>query len=425
MKRLYFFLAFICLYPGCYCQNSITSDNIFDFFVEIEQNTKYYKSLWNTDLYGPILFVDPKSRVAYSNYPESSGILKQEGEIYTGILPENINVANTALNWDGRCWAMIMLPLPENKQERLDLLSHELFHRSQTLLGFKLNNPENNHLEQKVGRMYLLMELEALRQALLSKSEPELNRNLGNALSLRNHRYEIYQNAKSNENSLELNEGIATYTGIIMSGRDDDQLQEYFTHKIKEFYEYPTFVRSFAYLTTPLYGILLKRSLPDWNHHVDSTTNLTDFFIKSFGIDIPDDPGIETLNQYGYTKIKVDETEREERISKLIIEYRERFIKQPHLEISLEKMSISFDPRNIMPLEGHGNIYPALRLSDNWGILTVTNGALLGTSWDKITVSEPTSIQKNLVTGDGWTLNLNDGYSVQKNMTDNNYSLRK
>jgi hypothetical protein len=425
MKRIYFILTLICLYPECYCQNIVTSNKINEFFVEIKKNTKDHKSLWNTDLYGPILFVEPKSRVVYSNYPDSSGILKQEGEIFSGILPANINVANTALNWAGRCWAMIMLPLPENKQERLDLLSHELFHRSQALLGFKLNNPENNHLEQKEGRMYLLMELEALRQALLSKSKSEENMNLANALYLRNHRYKIYPNARLNENYLELNEGLATYTGIIMSGRDEIQLEEYFTDKINEFHEYPTFVRSFAYLTTPLYGVILKKSISDWNLKVDSSANLTDFFIKSFGIDVPDDSGMETLNKYGYSKINQEETIREEKINQLKTEYRERFIEQPHLEISLEKMSISFDPRNIMPIEGYGNVYPTLRLTDNWGILTVTNGALLGTNWNKITVSEPTSINKNLVTGNGWTLELIDGYSVQKNVSDNNYSLRK
>jgi hypothetical protein len=425
MKRIYFILTLICLYPECYCQNIVTSNKINEFFVEIKKNTKDHKSLWNTDLYGPILFVEPKSRVVYSNYPDSSGILKQEGEIFSGILPANINVANTALNWAGRCWAMIMLPLPENKQERLDLLSHELFHRSQTLLGFKLNNPENNHLEQKEGRMYLLMELEALRQALLSKSKSEENMNLANALYLRNHRYKIYPNARLNENYLELNEGLATYTGIIMSGRDEIQLEEYFTDKINEFHEYPTFVRSFAYLTTPLYGVILKKSISDWNLKVDSSANLTDFFTKSIGIDVPDDAGMEILNKYGYSKINQEETIREEKINQLKTEYRERFIEQPHLEISLEKMSISFDPRNIMPIEGYGNVYPTLRLTDNWGILTVTNGALLGTNWNKITVSEPTSINKNLVTGNGWTLELIDGYSVQKNVSDNNYSLRK
>lgn len=147
-------------------QDKISSDTIRSYFREIKANTNHYKNLWNIDLYGPILLVDPKSRIVYSNFPDSAGLLKQDGKIFSGILPTNINIANTAINWSGKSWAMIMLPLPQNKPERLDLLSHELFHRSQPLLGFKINNPANSHLDQKEGRIYLRLELEALRQVM-------------------------------------------------------------------------------------------------------------------------------------------------------------------------------------------------------------------------------------------------------------------
>jgi hypothetical protein len=406
-------------------QNKISRDTISIYFREIKANTDYYKDLWNIDLYGPILLVDSESRIVYSNFPDSTGILKQNGEIFSGILPNNVNIANTAINWSGKSWAMIMLLLPENKHERLDLLSHELFHRSQPMLGYKMNNPDNNHLDQKEGRVYLRLELEALRQALVAKSKSEINRNLANALYFRNHRYSIYQNAKSSENSLELNEGLATYTGIFMSGRDNKQIEDYFENKITEFQNYPTFVRSFAYLTIPLYGTLLSRSDKYWNKQIDNNTNLTDFFIKSFNLRIPANLDAAIIKQYGFMKINADETKREERIKQLTAAYKTKFIEQPHLEIRFEKMSVSFDPRNIMPIEGYGTVYPTLRVSDNWGILTVSNGALLGANWDKITVSEPTLINTDKVVGNGWTIDLNSGYFIEKNSSDNNYSLKK
>jgi len=304
-------------------------------------------------------------------------------------------------------------------------LSHELFHRSQQALGFKMSNPANSHLDKKEGRVYLRLELEALRQALTAKSKSEINRHLTNAVYFRNHRYSAYKDAKASENLLELNEGLASYTGIYMSGRDNSQLLEYFENKITAFQNYPTFVRSFAYLTTPLYGILLSRSDKYWNQQTDSNTNLTDFFIKSFNLNIPDTIGEEIMNQYGLPDINTFETKREERIKQLTLEYKAKFIEQPHLEIRFEKMSVSFDPRNTMPIEGFGTVYPTLRVSDNWGILTVSNGALLGTNWDTISVSEPTLITKDKVAGDGWTIDLNSGYIVEKNSSDKNYSLKK
>jgi hypothetical protein len=404
-------------------QDEKSSDEIKSYFKEIKTNTNRYKKLWKIDLYGPILLVDPKTRAVYSNFPDSLGVLKQVDGIYSGILPNNINIANTAINWNGKTWAMIMLPLPGNKMERLDLLSHELFHCSQPLLGYKMSNPENNHLDQKDGRVYLRLELEALKMALLAKSKSEIYLNLTNALYFRIHRYSIYPNAKSNENSLELNEGIASYTGIIMSNRDNNQILAYFENKITEFQSYPTFVRSFAYLTTPIYGFLLMKSDKYWNRQIDNNTNLTDFFINSFNLDIPENIGVEIKDLYGYSKINSDETLREEKNKKLISEYKIKFIEQTHLEIRLEKMSVSFDPRNIMPIEGYGTVYPALRISDNWGILTASNGALLSTNWDKVTVSEPTSIDKDKVIGNGWIIELNNGYTIEKNSSDKNFSL--
>jgi len=88
-------------------------------------------------------------------------------------------------------------------------------------------------------------------------------------------------------------------------------------------------------------------------------------------------------------------------------------------------MSISFDPRNIIPLEDKGSVYPTLRVSDNWGILTVTDGALIESNWSKVTVSSPTSINADKASGNGWTLDINKGYILEKNTATGNFILKK
>jgi hypothetical protein len=40
---------------------------------------------------------------------------------------KKINIANTAMNWSGKRWAMIMLPLSQDKNERLGLLAMNPF----------------------------------------------------------------------------------------------------------------------------------------------------------------------------------------------------------------------------------------------------------------------------------------------------------
>lgn len=44
----------------------------------------------------------------------------------------------------------------------------------------------------------------------------------------------------------------------------------------------------------------------------------------------------------------------------------------------------------MVPIEDKGTVYPNIRVTDKWGILTVENGALMSPNWDKISISNPT-----------------------------------
>ena len=407
---------------------STYEDSIATYFNEIKVETKKYQQLWGPDLYGPILLVNPNSRQIFSNFSDSVGILRRDGKIYSGVLPNETNIANTAINWNGRRWAMIMLPLPINKLDRINLLAHELFHVSQPSLGYKLFNTENNHLDQKNGRIYLRLELEALKKAVQTTNEIEQKTHLTNALIFRKYRYSLYPGADTTENLLELNEGIAEYTGFAISGRTKKQSAEHFVQSINSFLKNPTFVRSFAYQTIPIYGYLLVNTKKDWNREITVETKLTGYFLKAFDISLPDDLKKTTdliLNQYNGEVIISEEKAREKKTNELIAEYKSKFITQPHFELVFEQMNVSFDPRNIMPIEDKGTIYPNIRVSDNWGILTVENGALMSSRWDKISVTVPIKIENKNISGDGWSLELKQGYTLTKDERNGNYKLIK
>ena len=403
-------------------------DSIPVFFKEIKAATKKNTNLWNKDLYGAMLLVDPQTRQLYANEPDTDGILKPNGSIYSGILPDNINIANTSINWSGKRWAMIMIPLPQNKQDRINLLAHELFHSAQPSLGFALNNTENNHLDQRDGRIYLRLELEALKKAIQSSSEKELLQHLTNALTFRKYRYTLYDGANTTENQLELNEGIAEFTGVIISDRNKRQVTMFFVDGINSFLTNPTFVRSFAYYTTPVYGYILYNKDEDWNKKISIETDLTNYFINAFNINIPTDLRKTTesiSDDYSGQIIIQEETKREEKTKKLIAEYKLKFIEQPHFEIQFEKMNVSFDPRNIIPIEDKGTIYPNIRVTDLWGILTVENGALMSPKWDKISITNPIKTEDKMIIGDGWILQLTDGYTIKKDETGNSKLTKK
>ncbi len=397
------------------------------YFEEVRVAERQHFDLWNRDMYGPILLVDPSTRQVYSNFPDGGGALSRDGDVYTGHLPEDINIANTKVHWNGREWAMVMLPLPDNKEDRINLLAHELFHVAQPSLGFRGYSPDNNQLDEKDGRIYLRLELEALRQALEATSTSEMKRHVADALTFREYRYQLYPGAGITENLLELNEGMAEYTGAMIAGRDKNEALYHFEKSINDFVRYPTYVRSFAYVTTPTYGYLLRTIDKYWNKDISGPINLTDYFVSAFGVSIPTDLKAAVArieDQYDGEAVIAEETAREAARRQLLSRYTSAFVEKPHFILNFESMKISFDPRNLVPLGNSGTVYPTIRVTDNWGILDVENGALMSPKWDMITVSMPTKIDGGNISGDGWTLTLDSRYTlVHDNM--GNYRLAR
>ncbi len=390
--------------------------------------TKENGKLWNHQLYGPLLFVNKDNRTIIANEPDTKGILTKNGEVYTGILPNGINISNTAFDWNGKRWSMVMLPLPKNYNERLNLLIHELFHRIQPEIGFaNLIIKQSNHLDNLNGRIFLKLELEALKKALMSDNDAVRQKHIRDALLFRHYRYKLHPGAKETENTLEINEGLAEYTGSILSDRTDEKLKKHYIKAINNFYNNPTFVRSFAYVTIPVYGYLMNLKDKNWNKGISKSTNLTDLITKFFNVTIPVDlkDMINSIKvDYGFNKISTFEIKRADERKKLIAEYEMKFIKNPALTIKFVNMNISFDPRNIMPFKNLGTVYPNIRITDNWGILTVeSGGALLGKNWQKVTVSKPTEITDKIIKGDGWKLGLNKNWKLIK--IGKNFTLKK
>lgn len=367
---------------------------------------------WNKEIYGPILFIDPSTRIFYANTNNANKSFHRIGTFYRDTLPPDMNIANTAIDWDNKRWSMVMLPLPLEKTARYTLVIHELFHRLQPEIGFeKMQESENGHLDTYQGRLLLRLELEALDKAL---DGPERSKHMQNALFFREKRQKT-QEIKNAENALELNEGLAEYTATMLSGRNSDEMKSHLRQSKTVFLSNPTFVRSFAYQTVPFYGYLLSLNHPNWHKEIKANTHLTDFFIKAFQTDIDMDRSLKEVDKqygYGYQRIENEEMEREKMRLEKIAKLKHKFVEGPTLELSFLNMNISFDPRNITPLENLGTVYPHVKIIDDWGILTVENGALIPSDWSKVIVTAPTLIKDVIVEGDGWKLELEPKWKI-------------
>ena len=280
---------------------------ISETFLQVDSLLKIdHGKFWNHQLHGPIIMVHPETRMLYANQNNKSNTFTKTDDLYVGTLPKELNIANTALNWDNERWTMILLPLPTDKTTRNSLVIHELFHRIQPEIGFdNLPEPNNGHLDTYEGRTLLKLELEALKDALDADNESQRNIHLKNALIFRDKR-QSSEERKAAENSLEINEGMAEYTALMLGGRNKEETKQHLLNSIDQFYLNPTFVRSFAYQTVPVYGYLLSSKNKNWHQAISKDTDLTHYFINSFAIEIPKNVSYENVaneNSYNYKNI--------------------------------------------------------------------------------------------------------------------------
>jgi hypothetical protein len=371
-----------------------------------------------------MLLVDPGTRAVFANQPDSENQLRRTGGVFTGKLPDNINIANTAADWAGLKWTMIMLPLPEDRHRRAALLSHEMWHRIQDQLGLPASGATNSHLDTRDGRVLLQLEWRALAAALSFTGE-EQQQAITDAGMFRARRRQIFPNAAKEERAMEMSEGLAEYTGVKLSGSAD--LPRFAIEGLlKDAPSRQTFVRSFAYATGPAYGILLDQSLGDrWREKLRPTDHLDALLLDARRIKLSaglKDAAEERAPHYGSEELALAEDRREQSRRDLEKTYRARLVEGAVLTIPLHKMNMQFNPGNLVPLGDRGTVYPNIRIVDSWGVLDVTeNGALLSGDFSRVTVPAPKHQDGRPIEGDGWKLQLTEGWSLAPGQRSGDY----
>ncbi len=369
--------------------------------------------LWGVSLCGPMMFVDPQSRAIVANQQDPQGLLKPEGTVFVGTIAPEVNVANTAVEWAGLRWTQLIWPLPADAAVRATLLMHESFHRVQPQLRAAApREADNAHLDSLEGRYLMQLEWRALARALSEPKQPQARAAARDALLFRARRHELFANAAAEETALELNEGVAEYTGVRVGHATSEARLQSALRDLHAHAADPSFVRSFAYATGPAYGLLLDRWAPDWRRRIGPQEGfgallgavLTSAGKKGAKLEA-------AAARYDGAVLLAAETARDARRQATLREYRQRFISGPVLVIRLVRMSVQFDPRNLQPLDDVGTVYPYLRISDDWGVLEA-RGALLKPDWSEVIVPGPITTEGNTARGEGWSLTLNRGWRL-------------
>jgi len=324
-------------------------------------------------------------------------------------------------------WVIIMWPLPTDLHSRGVLMMHESWHRIQSDIGLPLADPNLDHLDQMQARYWLQLEWRALRIALL-KTGAERTRAIEDALLFRRQRHQLYPKEASAETVLEMHEGMAEYTGIKLSGMSDGEQLLYAAKNLEQQPpQISSFLRTFAYLSGPPYGLLLDAAGKTWRPDAKPTTNLGALLADAYQIKLPDlsTDEVETRTvRYQGKELKAKEQERDTKRQKEIAQAKARYVDGPILILPLTKPQFSFTYANLIPLEGVGTVYPTITLSDQWGSLEANQGALMATDMKHARVPAPTS-KDNPLTGDGWKLTLNSGWKLVPGKRDGDYTVSK
>lgn len=418
MKRLIIPIIFLFLLPQKQNDAQIKDmDTVISTFEEIKTLLQSDEGkTWGVKLYGPLMFVDPATKYFVANEQNIGNTFTKEGNYFTGRLDEKTMIANTALNIEGKEWTMVMLPLPKDTDVKRELIIHELFHNIQGRLNLKPDAGSNSHLDNKTARIYMRLEWEALLKANIENNKVKRIAHIKNALLFRELRRLEYSDAAVKENCLELQEGLAEYTGVKLGIGKEINRAKYLTDKVKNAAKYyPSFIRSFAYVSGPLYGLLLDRSGKNWRKELKPDSDLGKLLADKFSIKPGSNPKTifeKNKNEYGFAAIEEFENNREEKNNKLVGLYKDKFVNNPVLILPNKGMQFQFNPNELISLGSTGNVYPHIRVVAAWGELTAEEGAVVAPDWMSVLVSTPFKAEGKMLTGAGWKIELDAKWKV-------------
>ena len=273
--------------------------------------------------------------------------------------------------------------MPDRSVPRRRLLLHESFHRIQDDLGLPMAPADNPHMDDLEGRYWLLLELRALAAALRGEDRGQA---IADALAFRTKRRSFYAEAAANERALEINEGLAEYTGIALRGTSEEENRLAIARRLEQIDRSDSFVRSFAYSTGPAYGLLLDVVSPEWRATFKPTMDLAATLASV--AHVAGAPEASTrARDYGGSELRVEETARAQERAALVERYRSRLVEGPVLEIPLEGANFGFDPYTLVPMGEHGTAYPALEVTGAWGRISTVQGARIDAARTRLVFS--------------------------------------
>ncbi len=406
----------------------ITTEKAASYFATVKDLCdKDNGALWGENLYGPIMLVDYNTRKIFSNVQDAEGLLKPKDNIFTGTYPRESIISNYAVNYGGTMFAMANLPREEDKDRIVTRSIHALFHCYQVRHGIDSREFNTNFLDERRARIYMKLEWKALERAIRSLGETR-RQAIRDALVFRAARREMYPEFTEEENRLEDSEGLTTFTVNRIFNPVDSAYNMSMLETLHRIYNFRSYSHSFGSASGSLYAYLIHDTGFDLSTIDKPDVDLGKLTGELYDITMPeisrDIAGSLAFN-YDIDIIQTEEKDREHYLKEGFRRRIAPFTERPFVLLELESPNFSFEPEDIDPVDSLGVIYKSLRVSDNWGKLTVDEGGcLISNNLKYLRVpARDIKTDKNHISGDGWHLILDSNWEFVK--YEDNFLVRK
>jgi len=421
------FLMLLCC-KGKNDETYFTLDKAAQYFKDIEEIcNRDNGKLWGKNLYGPILFVERVTRRAVANMPDNDGLLKSKDGVYTGIYPKELILTNGPVKFGGTQFAMSPLPAEEDGYRIKTRAIHSLFHRFQENEGVLPSAFNANNMDEKEARLWIKLEWKALKKALKTDGE-ERQLTIRDALIFRGSNRELYHKYADDENRFETYEGLATFTYTMLCTNSHEEYISRLFENLDRVYSMQSYARSYGFIHGALYASLLYEKGYNIKKINADSIDLGKAVKELYNIKLPvicrDVAGSIALN-YDIDLINKEEEQRLADIRESIHRQISIFTEKPVVFLELESPYFDFEPEDIHSLDTLGTLYNSMRVSDNWGKLTVDKGGCLVSNnlkYLRIT-AKIFKMDKNHISGEGWHLILNNDWELVP--VEQNYFVRK
>jgi len=274
------------------------------------------QAIWDEDdgqligvpLHAPLMISDVLTRHAVTNQPDAFGQFIRHGDVYVGIVPENIFVGANPATVSGTLWGTAGIEYymsgDFDKTDFIRLLIHEGFHAIQDYIISGQIARGNNfvHFNEAEARISAVLEIEALFAALRSDGDERLT-HIHNALSLRNSRRYGRSVVGRTENQHEINEGLAMLAEYMLVSGDTETALEWLESAWTSSRVGSRLNISSGYYSGVLYAMLLNETDADWISGISYSSDLGQLLQDYHGINELRTLERHDLEQYGYSTL--------------------------------------------------------------------------------------------------------------------------